>query len=88
MHVQRGIRDRHRTFDLNVLQGPPENPRHDVCEPDDLHNDLQRGKKKKQGVSFRNSEFRNHMITGIYRNTTAFATACTISGANVFYSPF
>lgn len=29
------------TFDLNVLQGLPENPRDDVCEPHHLHDDLQ-----------------------------------------------
>jgi hypothetical protein len=30
------------TFDLNVLQGLPKYPRHDVCEPHHLHDDLQR----------------------------------------------
>ena len=34
------------TFDLNVLQGLPENPRHDVCEPHHLHDDLQRQREQ------------------------------------------
>jgi hypothetical protein len=34
------------TFDLNVLQGLPENPRHDVCEPHHLHDDLQRHRER------------------------------------------
>ena len=42
------------TFDLNVLQGLPENPRHDVCEPHHLHDDLQRDRERENsvGVSF------------------------------------
>ena len=36
------------TFDLNVLQGLPENPRHDVCEPHHLHDDLQRDREREQ----------------------------------------
>lgn len=38
-----------RTFDLNILQGLPENSWHDVCEPHHLHDDLQR--QREQGVS-------------------------------------
>jgi hypothetical protein len=30
------------TFDLNILQSLPKYSWHDVCEPDDLHDDLQR----------------------------------------------
>jgi hypothetical protein len=54
------------TFDLNILQGLPKYSWHDVCEPDDLHDDLQRRQGTEASVFSTRRIQRELTSTGIY----------------------